>query len=112
MPKFYNFSPVTFKGEIINNSKTLIFISVKQAPIFIWIFVLATISIIVSYYLNLGGFKNEFANTLFPLNPLFSPIFILIPYCYYAIKIFDVKGIIKNILKREEKRAITANHSP
>ncbi len=112
MPKLYNFSPVIFEGEINKKKKTSIYVSIKIYLIFIWIFVLAIIISLISYFTNLGGMKDEFIDTPFPLNPIFSPIFILIPYCYFAIKINDVKGIIKNIVKREEKRAITAKHCP
>jgi len=109
MPKLYNFSPVIFEGEITKKNRTSIFISVKIYPIFIWIFVFAISIVLISYFTNLGGMRDEFQNTPFPINPVFSPIFILIPYGYYAIKIFDVKGIIKNIVRREEKRAIINN---
>lgn len=112
MPKLYNFSPVIFEGEINKTKKTYIFISSKIYQIFIWIFILAILISLIGYFTNMGGMKDEFQNTPFPINPIFSPIFILIPYGYYAIKINDVKGIIKNIIKREEKRAITANNIP
>lgn len=107
MPKFYNFSPVIFEGEINKKVRTSIFFAITVHSIFIWIFVFAILSSLIGYFANIGGIKDDFQNSPFPLNPLFSPIFILIPYCYYAFKIIDVKGIIKNIVNREEKSAIT-----
>jgi len=107
MPELYNFSPIIFEGEIKNEIKTTINISVKIFPIFFWIFVLAILSILISYVTNFDNMNDDFADTPFPINPKFSPIFILIPYLYYFFKIFDVKRFIKYLMIREEKRAIT-----
>ncbi|MDY0281753.1 MAG: hypothetical protein RBR35_14475 [Salinivirgaceae bacterium] len=46
--------------------------------------------------------KDDFLNAPFPFNPALSPVLILIPYGYYFMKINDVKGIIKSVIKREE----------
>lgn len=72
------------------------------------VFVVGILSGLISYFTNLDGMRDEFSNTPFPFNPVFSPIFILIPYGYYVFKINDVKGILESIVRREEKRAITA----
>ena len=106
MPKFNNYSPVISEGEIRNQSKTLIFISVKQVPIFFLWFVFGILCVLIFYNLNYDGFKDEFANTPFPLNPIYSPLLILIPYGYYASKTNNVKRIIKSIMFKEEKRSI------
>lgn len=108
LPKLYNFSPIIFEGEISKKIGTSIFVSAKIYPVFIWFFVVGILSGLISYFTNLGGMKDEFLNTPFPFNPVFSPILMLIPYGYYVIKIIDVKGILESIVRREEKRAFTA----
>ena len=108
LPKLYNFSPIIFEGEISKKIGTSISVSAKIYPVFIWFFVVGILSGLISYFTNLDGMRDEFSNTPFPFNPLFSPIFILIPYGYYVFKINDVKGILESIVRREEKRAITA----
>ncbi|MBM3436831.1 MAG: hypothetical protein FJY07_11515 [Bacteroidetes bacterium] len=112
MPNFFNYSPVVFEGEISKKDKTSIIVKAEIIPIFFWFFVAGILFSWVSYYMDLGGIKDKFINSSFPITPAFISIGILIPYGYYFIKINDVKRIIKTIVQSEEKRAITAHHSP
>ncbi len=112
MPNFYNYSPVVFEGEITKKDKTSIIVKAEIIPIFFWFFVAGILFSWVSFYIDLGGIKEKIINPPFLTNPAFTSIFILIPYGYYAIKINDVKRIIKSIVQSEEKRAISAHHSP
>jgi hypothetical protein len=42
--------------------------------------VIGILSGLISYLTNLDGMRDEFSNTPFPYNPVFSPIFLCIPY--------------------------------
>ncbi len=105
LPEFYNFSPFIFEGEITNKNGTSIIICAKTYPILIWFFVAGILTILIGYFTNFLGIRDDFMDTSFPFNPLFSPIFMMIPYGYYFVKINDVKGIIKSIVAGEEKPA-------
>ncbi|MHC1774602.1 MAG: hypothetical protein AB9834_04230 [Lentimicrobium sp.] len=104
-PEFYNFSPFIFEGEITSKSGTSIIICAKTYPVLIWFFVAGIIIALIGYFTNFIGIKDDLMEPSFPFNPLFSPIFMLLPYGYYFMKINDVKGIIKNIVAGEEKPA-------
>lgn len=104
MPAIYNFNLIIFEGKIVRKEKTSVSISATIQTFFIWIYIFAVLVSLIGYVTNMGGMKNEFQDTPFPVNPLYSPIFMLIPYTYYAFKISDVKAIIRNIIKREERQ--------
>jgi hypothetical protein len=73
-----------------------------MSPLIILAFAAIILGILVSYHTNPDGMKDDFLNAPFPFNPALSPDLILIPYGYYFMKINDVKGIIKSVIKREE----------
>lgn len=107
LPGFYDFSPIIFEGEISKKAGTSISVSAKTYPLLIWFFVIGISSILISYFTNFDGMRDEFSNSQFPFNPLFSPIIMLLPYGYYAFKINDVRGILRGIVCREEKLTTT-----
>ncbi len=107
LSNFFNFSLIYFEGEIKNGNKTRVIITSRIMPMFFWIFAFAILSILMSYFLDFDGMKNEFRNSPFPFNPIIVPVLILILYLYYSIKTFDVKSNIKAILKREENNKKT-----
>lgn len=103
LPEFYSFSPFIFEGEITSKNGTSIIICAKTYPILIWFFVAGILTILIGYFTNFLGIRDDFTDTPFPINPLFSPLLIFVPYGYYFMKINDVKGIIKSIVARKEK---------
>lgn len=103
LPEFYSFSPFIFEGEITSKNGTSIIICAKTYPILIWFFVAGILTILIGYFTNFLGIRDDFRDTPFPINPLFSPLLIFVPYGYYFMKINDVKGIINSIVVREEK---------
>lgn len=103
LPEFNNFSPFIFEGEITSKNGTSIIICAKTYPILIWFFVAGILTILIGYFTNFLGIRDDFTDTPFPINPLFSPLLIFVPYGYYFMKINDVKGIINSIVVREEK---------
>ncbi len=107
MPETYGFSPIYFEGEIESKTKTLISVQAKSIRIFIGIFIFAVATILISNYTDLGDVNDKLANVPLDINPLTSLLALLIPYFYYAIKIYDVKNILRDVVRFEEKRART-----
>jgi hypothetical protein len=101
MPGTYNFSPFYFDGEIKSGLNTSIYIKSGFVTIFFWMFIIPIIMMIVLYFFNYGNIRS--IAKVFPL-PIFLLVYISFNYIYYAYKIYDVKGIIRRLIKTEERK--------